>query len=586
MSAVNPAVLASVSPCMSTGKAAAVDESLPERKPVVRQMGKWQRSHKDAEDCWGPGIWGLVLGIGATAVLLGDLVVFGERDGKAMRHSMWAEVTLVLSVVILLIANSFRGAQKSHPKPCQIVGDRSPGSSGHKVLRSKASASSVGDSEAQKRKDVVKLSQAIEAAACDGDMKKAEELLAKFERSGVRPPAICYIAVLKACAKHADVATAEWWLQHMVRRGVHTSIRTYNILLDICAKADDAEACERWLGRISEVGIQPNAVTYSIVIHVHAKRGDAGAAETWFKRMVGSGIQPDAVSYNSLIHACAAKGAAESAGAWLEEMESQGLETSVETYTAVIDSCAKRADADLAEKWFARMLEKGVEPNAVTFSAMIDSCAKAGDLTRAEAWNEKMVKRGIASSPHSYGALIQACTNQGGPGSAEAAEQWLECAEQAGVAKDAVLFSGAINACARNRDAERALRIFHRMRAAGVKPNIIVYSTLARCFAHRGEWREVENIAHVMGRDGINTNDFFLYAQLLSYGAARPQQPDRAEVVFRSAMGCGVKANDQVAAALARAVGKHRQADLMQELCAGRKVTNVPSRRGVRARAA
>merc|ERR1719330_926722 len=426
---------------------------------------------------------------------------------------------------------------------------------------------------------ISKWNQAIDIAARNGDVEKAEQLLLACERSGDHPEAVSYNLVLRACAKRGDAVAAERLFRRMEGKGVQATLCSYNTLLDACAKAGKAEACEQWLERMLDQGVEPNVISYASAIYARARRGDVMAAEAWLQKMIVAGVQPDAVSFNSLIHACSVKGAAESAEKWLQEMESQGLEACVTTYTAVIDACAKCGDIGRAEVWFARMADKSVAPNVVTFSAMIDTCAKAGNLARAEHWHERMLEHGIAPNAHSFSAIVSACAKQGGQGGAEAAEKWLERSERAGVV-DKIVYSSVIDACGKAGDAEAAMRVFTRMRASGFKPHIVAYAALARPYAYRGDWVKVENIAQSMKEDGVTVNEFFLYAQLLSYATARPRQVQRAEACFRSALDAGVKANDHVVGVLARAVGRERCTELMLELCGGRNVPLPPSRRG------
>ena len=42
-----------------------------------------------------------------------------------------------------------------------------------------------------------------------------------------------------------------------------------------------------------------------------------------------------------------------------------------------------------------------------------------------------------------------------------------------------------------------------RMKASGVRPNVVAYASLARPFAHRGEWQEVEGFATDMEQAGL-----------------------------------------------------------------------------------
>merc|ERR1712137_668807 len=94
------------------------------------------------------------------------------------------------------------------------------------------------------------------------------------------------------------------------------------------------------------------------------------------------------------------------------------------------------------------------------------------------------------------------------------------------------------------------------MRMHGVAPNVVAYASLARSFAHKGEWHEVETLAQQMQSEGLAMNEYFLYALLLAYASSKPRQAERAEQAFRDAMANRVEVNTHVSTALARAVGR------------------------------
>jgi len=201
----------------------------------------------------------------------------------------------------------------------------------------------------------------------------------------------------------------------------------------------------------------------------------------------------------------------------------------------------KGDDPKRAEYFHYRMIECGIKPNAHSFSAVINSCAKAGDVAMAE--------------------------------------YWLGQSEEACVANDVVVYSSVIDACGKVGDAEKAMEIFRRMQANGIRPHIVAYAALARPFSYRGDWTKVEQIAQEMSASGIEANEYFIYAQLLSYATAKPRQSARAEACFRNALRSGLRVNDHVISALARAVGRQHCTGLMQELCGGRAIPLPPPRR-------
>jgi len=560
------------------------DAALP-LNPVEQQSPSFEKVCSAAKGrSRGPARSAKLLGVACLVASLysADFLAFGRTWASELpSFGSWngyaAEITLVVSVAMLLMMRSTDRKPKPEPSVrtrqdcCAADGGASMGSPD---AARKTAANRRDGAGGQQRSVAIqarqKCTDAIEVAVRRGDREQAEQLLLEFERLGVMPDAMSYNLVIRACARRIDLVAAEKWLKHMEDKGLPATLLSYNTLLDACAKAGSVEACEKWFKIMMDKGIEPNVISFATVINACARRRNPAAAEQWLSKMSVAGIKPDAIAYSSLIHAYSVTGAPKDAERCLEIMESSGLEISVTTYTTVIDACAKCGDVERAEFWFAHMIEKGVEPNAVTFSAMIDCCAKAGKLARAEHWHGAMLERGIPPCAHSISAVINACAKQAGPESAKAAEKWLERSEQAGIPGDMVIYTSVIDACGKAGDAERALRVFRRMQAQGFKPQIYTYSALARPYGHRGDWVMVENIAQEMAGAGVAVNEFFLYAHLLAYAVAR--QGHRAELCFRSALGSGVKVNDYVATALARAVGRSRCTELMKELCGGYEV--------------
>merc|ERR1719387_1712452 len=104
------------------------------------------------------------------------------------------------------------------------------------------------------------------------------------------------------------------------------------------------------------------------------------------------------------------------------------------------------------------------------------------------------------------------------------------------------------------------------MWSRGVLPNIVSYASLARPYAHQGNWMRIEELAEKMESEGLIMNEYFLYTLLLAYASARPRQGDRAEATFRKASIKGVKINKFVLTAAARAMGRIRCNELVIEL--------------------
>jgi len=393
----------------------------------------------------------------------------------------------------------------------------------------------------------------------------AGALLEKFEKEGWQSDTAAYNRVIRTFAKRGDLTRAEDWLTRLRARGLKADEDSYVGFISSFARGDDPRSAENWMKWMLENEVAPSTLSYGVLIDLHARLGDARKAREWFQSMTKAGLSPDTGHYNSLIHACSQRNDMESAGAILQEMRSKDLKASVKTYTNLVCICANSLDVKGAERWMQEMQESDIEPNVVSYSAMINACAKVGDLSRAERWYNYMQERGVQANAYSYSALINTCAQTG---DVEAACSWLERAERAGTALDGVVYGCVVNACGKVGDAERAMEVFEKMKRRGIKSHIVVYGALARPFAYRGDWAEVERIRDMMlAEDGIKMNDYFLYTLLLSYSRAKPRESRRAEAEFRRAMEGGIAANDNLIKALSSAVGKVKCAQLVKELC-------------------
>jgi len=410
----------------------------------------------------------------------------------------------------------------------------------------------------------IQLLPALRDAAQQADLRRAEQLLEKALASGAPVDASCFNYVIHICARKGDIRRAQRWLREMRAVDVAPNTISYNMLMDACAKGNDASAAEHWFNEAVAAGVEVNEVSYATVIHARANMGDLVQAEQWLRKMVAAGVEPNIVSYNSLIFACGRRGNIDAAEHWMEEVESKGLLPRVTTYTALVDACAKCGDVERAESWMERMMARNIRPNVISFSAMIDTCAKAGSLDKARHWHSVMAEHDVAPNAHTYSILINACAKLG---DVSAAVKLLVEMQVAGVEADVVIYSGVIDACAKAGDVEGAKDIFDRMRAAGVTPNVITYVSLARPYAHRGKWQQVEALAQEMETEyGLAINEYFLYMLLVSYAVAKPRQSDRAEMAYRHARSMGVQINRHVTGALVRAVGRARCHQLQSEL--------------------
>lgn len=388
----------------------------------------------------------------------------------------------------------------------------------------------------------------------------AERQIEELKRSGAQPDTALFNAVIHAGAKEGDIARCEAWIGRMAATGVKPDRASFNCIIDACVKANLPDDAELWLTRMKEHGLAPNAVTYSTLIHGCAKRGEVALATHWFERCLEDQVEANIVIYNSLISACARSGEVHGAERWLKDAEERGLKGTVTTYSALVDACAKRGEVGRAEHWMSVMVEQGITPNVVSYGSMIDACSKSSCPRKAKEWHHRMLEQGVEPNMHTFSAAISGCAKAG---DIAAAEELLASMADFGVVEEAIVYNGVIDACAKVRDSTRAMRIFKQMGANNVKPTIVTFASVARAFAHIGDWRTVEDLERDLLEQGLQPNEYFLYSRLCSYASAQPREPRLAEAAFLDARRAGIPINSHLESALARAVGGVRAQQLL-----------------------
>ncbi|CAK9029286.1 unnamed protein product [Durusdinium trenchii] len=453
-----------------------------------------------------------------------DQLLFGSFETASLKQLCGSAADLLVGCALAVLALQAYLWQSKKPSQKDQKGQKS------RLERPDGKSEAFKAAQTQLNRDLDKASQ-------NGEAKRLVTMLKKFEAEHGLPDALSYNLVLRAHAKNGSYKDAGEWILRMEEMGKAT-VCSYNTMLDAYAKAGKSRACETWLQRMLDKGQQPNVISFATVIHSFARHGDETSASRWQTKMLEMGVEPDTVSYNSLIHACGVKGNIQSAAGDLEK----------------------------AEKWMEEMLKRGIEPNVVTFGAVINACAKASSedrLQRAEFWHSKMLEMGVAPNLHTYSALINACAKAG---KADEAEKWLLDLEGSGLQSDSIVYGSVMDACGKAGDCEKALAMFKRMRSRGIRAHVVTYSALARPFAYRGKWQQVEDIAVEMQKEGLKPNEFFIYAQLLAYATAKPKETQRAESCICEAIHAGVVPNQHIFGGLARAVGRKRATELLESL--------------------
>lgn len=172
----------------------------------------------------------------------------------------------------------------------------------------------------------------------------------------------------------------------------------------------------------------------------------------------------------------------------LREMEASGLEAGSGTFAILISACARLADLEQGKTLHEHLIRGRLELNVFVASALVDMNAKCGSIEIARKLFENMPE----SNSVSYKAMI----------------------------------SGYVY----NRRYEEALKVFHEMQIAGVKPDSITATSVLPACAYLGALKDGRLIHGYAIKSGCEADVFVGSALIDMY--TRCQNVDIARKVF------------------------------------------------------
>jgi pentatricopeptide repeat protein len=275
--------------------------------------------------------------------------------------------------------------------------------------------------------------------------------------------------------------------------GTPPSQVTYNALISSCSRNNEPELAHEVFKDMQEAGLDGDKFTYASLIDAHAKRGDVERAFEISRLMDEKGVRKDQTIYSALMEACSRVKQLPRALTVFEEMKSEGVWPNLITFAVLLDCCANAREPYKAFELFGEIKYWGLTSNVVTWTGLLHACSKAGWPERAEMVLEHMRAAGVEPNEITFGALVDAWTRSGRMDRAfEAIERM---AQVDGVAPNAVLIGGLVEACRRLRDGEYVGRVWALVMDHNIRPARTYYPTLLSLAALSGDTDTAVSIA-------------------------------------------------------------------------------------------
>jgi pentatricopeptide repeat protein len=295
-------------------------------------------------------------------------------------------------------------------------------------------------------------------------------------------------------------------------------------------KARLVRACVLFEEMTSKSNVEPSPVAFNALLVGAARAKEPQLVAQTFDEMTSQGVSPSRETCEIALKALAEGGELAKSLNVFAVMRQRGLAPRKSTYTALILSCAKAKEpkCDEAFEIFYRLREEGsVEPNRAMFAALIDCAIRAGKESYAFDAFDAMKEANIPPTMATYNRLIHACGQKGtanGLRDAVRLYEYVLAQNAADLRPDAYTYGSLIAACAKVRDATKALSLLDEMleKSDEVNPTTVVFNSCITACGQAGRWEDARKVfeklkVEIENRGGLGSSDLYIGRE--TYGA-------------------------------------------------------------------
>lgn len=326
-----------------------------------------------------------------------------------------------------------------------------------------------------------------------------------------RPDTAAYNAVLNACANLGDTKRFLQVFEEMTQLGAEPDVLTYNVMIKLCARVDRKDLLVFVLERILDKGIQLCMTTLHSLVAAYVGFGDLETAEKLVQAMregrqdlckilrdvnsenpgnnegyIFDKLLPNSVERNNSESPLLPKAYAPDSRVYTTLMKGYMKEGRVTDTVRMLEAMRHQDDSTS-------------HPDHVTYTTVVSALVKAGSMDRARQVLAEMTRIGVPANRVTYNILLKGYCEQLQIDKAK--ELVREMVDDEGIVPDVVSYNTLIDGCILVDDSAGALAYFNEMRARGIAPTKISYTTLMKAFALSGQPKLANKVFDEMLRD-------------------------------------------------------------------------------------
>ncbi|XP_058084098.1 pentatricopeptide repeat-containing protein At1g73710 [Magnolia sinica] len=334
-----------------------------------------------------------------------------------------------------------------------------------------------------------------------GMISEAVDVYEEMMRVGVRPNEVVYGSLINAFAEAGKVEEALHYFHTMEESGLTANQIIYTSLIKAYSKVGLWEKAQELYGKMKNLEGGPDVVASNSMIDLYADLGMVYEAKSIFDRLRENG-NADGVSFATMMYLYKSMGRLDEAIDVAQEMQQSGLLTDCASFSNVMASYADNGQLRECGELLHQMITRRILPDFATFKVMFMVLKKGGIPVEAVTQLEKSYEDG---KPYARQAIITLMFSVLG------LHAWaLESCEtftKADTGLDSSSYNVAIYAFGASGDVDKALNMYMRMQDEGLKPDLVTYINLVRCYGKAGLMEGVKRVYSQMNFGEIELNE-------------------------------------------------------------------------------
>ncbi|KAK6942866.1 Pentatricopeptide repeat [Dillenia turbinata] len=325
------------------------------------------------------------------------------------------------------------------------------------------------------------------------------------------PDTAAFNAVLNGCANLGDSDMFVQVFDEMPQFGAEPDALTYNIMIKLCARVDRKDLLVFILERVLDKGVKLCVTTFHSLVAAYVGFGDLETAEKIVQAMregrrdickilrdsnVETPNQDEGHAFSKLLPNLVEPNEDE------PPLLPKSFSPDSRLYTTLMKGYMKAGRVIDTVRMLEAMRHQEdslSHPDHVTYTTVVSAMVKAGSMDKARQVLAEMTRVGVSANRVTYNILLKGYCQQLQIDKAK--ELIREMADDATIKPDVVSYNILIDGCILVDDSAGALGYFNEMRARGIAPSKISYTTLMKAFALSGQPKLASKVFDEMQND-------------------------------------------------------------------------------------